>query len=447
MRNRDSDFLIEKLAPTVERYLDALARLEVTEAFDIYNYNIKPLEPELLSISHAKIHEALLLDVFHVPPADGKGFPAQDLENSNSSIYQTHEESVAGKAYRVRRELIEANRPDLVHLLQQHFHLFVERELIETQILNGDEFLVARKYSLLELYGHEQSHENIANSVQVLEDTLQSFVKYSSFGTPFQYPHEIRTQCQEGFKLLITQPVPPAFFAEFGKRLNDLAKWYCKQAIGDAEEKQKYPDCHLYELAGLEIPATSILNQPDGSLHPFAKSSYALKTGEPLEQICAGEEDTDRVTKIISGYIALSRCLDKDHLSVSKALAPVLESNLSLNGNQITAVLATAMVYFDNTNLASQLCSMLQNYHSPSIASLCEPCCGEDDRVARWGLSFQNNKIKRELYEVMSEDGSKNGYLQSLWLAELLQKKSPPDIKEKIESAECDMLLGVHNSI
>lgn len=447
MRKRDSDFLIEKFGPRVVRYLDALARLEVTEAFDIYNNNIKPLGPELFSISNAKVYEALFLDVFHVTPDEGRGFPAQDLENSDSRIYLTSGESVAGKAYRVRRELIEANRPDLVHLLQQHFHLFVERELIETHILNGDEFLATRKYSLLELYGHEQSHENIANSVQALENTLQSFMRYSPFETSNQYPYQIRTQCEKAFKLLITQPVSPAFFAEFGKRLNDEAKWYCKEAMGDAEKEQKYPNCHLYDLVGLETPIASILNQPDDSLHPFAKSSYALKTGEPLEQICAGEEGTDRITKIISGYIALSRCLNKDHQSVSKAVAPVLESNLSLNGNQITAILATAMVYFENTDLASQLCSMLQNYHSPSIESLCEPCSGAADRINRWGLSFQNDKIKSELYEVMSEEGSKNGYLQSLWLAELLQKQSPPEYVTQPTSDTPSMDLNLNNSL
>ncbi len=443
MRNRDSDFLIEKLAPTVEHYLDALARLEVTEAFDTYNNNIKPLEPELLSISNARIYEALLLDVFHVAPDEGKGFPAQDLENSDSRIHQTSGESVAGKAYRVRRELIEANRPDLVHMLQNHFHLFVERELIETHILNGDEFLAARKYSLLELYGHEQSHENIANSVQALENTLQRFMRYSPFETSNHYPYMIRNQCMKAFQLLITRPISPAFFAEFGKKLNDEAKWYCKEAMGAAEREQKYPDCHLYDLVGSEIPTTSILNQPDGSLHPFAKSSYALKTGESLEQICAGEEGTDRITKIISGYIALSRCLNKDYQSVSKAVAPVLESNLSLKGNQITAILATAMVYFDNTDLASQICTMLQKYHSPSLDVLCE----QSDEIGRWGLSFQKDDLRNELYEVMAQEGSKNAYLKSLWVAGMLQQQSPQDCILEAGHEGPSMSFDVNNSL
>ncbi|MCZ4337696.1 hypothetical protein [Shewanella colwelliana] len=448
MRKRDYVFLVETLGPSLERYLDSLARLEVTEAFDIYNNNIKPLESELLSISNARIYEALLLDVFHVTPEDGKVFPSQDLPNSDSLIYQTSEDSVAGKAYRVRSDLIKANRPDLVHLLQQHFLLFIERELLEVHEVNGDEILLAKKHSLLELYGPGESRE--AKSVHLLESLLERFIQYSEFETSETYPYAMRNQTKIGFDLVLKAKLSSEFIVEFGKGLGLPAKWFFKGSIDSYEEEyrhQRYPDCYIYDAVGVEIPAAAALQagQDDKAIpiHPLAKGGYALTAGIPLEQVFTGEEDTDHITKAISGYIVLSSKLEREPDSVAKAVAPVLESNCEFTGNQMAAILTSAVVFFENTNLATRVCTLLQKNHSVSLDTLCENL----DDIDRWGLSFRYEKLQDEIYNVMAKEGSRNPYLHSLWVASLLQSQRPPDCTVESVPEAPNMSFDVNNSL
>ncbi|MCZ4337694.1 hypothetical protein [Shewanella colwelliana] len=462
-----SVFLREQLAPALDLYLDVLAAGDSKGAGEIYESKLMPLEEQLMHDHRAKIFEVFTLNYFNYDcnTSDVLGCQEQMIDSDVYLGGSSAIGSLAGKAFTLRRDLIEDFKLDSLRVLHKHFLMWVDQKLVDTftaKLEDGTKFqrshVFGETYSLLELYSPQKSRGNIAEAIDIVESVLNQFAAYSDYELPVNYPLALRRHVETSLNRAMDRDLHPSFYEFFGDGLSWASKPLFRRAINEREfTLNKYADFHAYDRAGLTIPElkfsseiaafNNTSNNHHLSNHPAGFTCYALAKQTCLNDLPLADKDADFLARAVCGYIAVSGLHKQAARDVINAVEQVLTARSDFLGSHVAAIIATSMVYYPESNLSTQLIHSLQRNHRLELDQLCviADVNGENFRV--WGFDFKNAVIGEKLRALMHGEGESNAYLRSQWVSTLLEKLVHRPVSTKNEMPELNLYSTPANSL